>query len=707
MPISPPRLARFRAAALLIALLLGLGAINAEAQSGPARANHIDARLVAESTAPAPGKDTRLAIAMRPEEGWHGYFENPGDAGLGMQLDWDLPPGVTVGLIHYPVPTTLVIAGLMNYVYEEDYAPLVDLTLDPSIAPGTPLPIRVKAQWLACTDEICVPEQAELGIDLVAGDGSVAPATTGLFDAWRAKLPAPLGSPATFLADGKSFRLSVPLPAAAKVADPYFFILDDKVLDYAAPQRAYRDGDRLILETAGRGAGPDAIQGLLKIGPGIGLWVEAKRGPVTVAGTLLTPETAESAPGSDGDRLILLVGALGGALLGGLLLNIMPCVFPILSLKAISLAKAGGDGAAARREALAYTAGVLLVCVGLGALLLAFRALGEQIGWAFQLQDPRIVLLLMLLVTAIAFNLAGLFEVPGIGAGSALAARGGPGGAFWTGALAAFVATPCTAPFMAGAIGTALLLPTIGALLVFAGLGLGLALPFLLIAYVPALRTRLPRPGAWMDRFRRIMAVPMFLTALWLAWVLGRQTGVDGLLIGIAAAMGAALLLWWLGNRQRGGLAGGVLAVLGAIVLAGAGVVLLPNGADAANGSAQQARAATADRPLATVPFSEARLAELRQAGTPVFLYFTADWCITCKANEAAALQRDATAQAFAKAGVVVMEGDWTRRDAGITRFLEGKGRSGVPLYLYYAPGKEGEILPQVLTTGTLTNLVS
>jgi len=686
-------LAVFRTFWAIFLLALALPAAAQPLQRGP---NNITASLVAESADPAPGSTVDVAFAMTPKQGWHGYWENPGDAGLGMTLEWTLPKGVSVGPLRYPVPQTLIIAGLMNHVYEGPYAPLVALKLDPTLAPGTVLPISVKADWLACTDEICVPESATLTTRLTVGKNGIDKAARARFDAWRQRLPAPLGSEASFARDGRILRIAIPFPAAGAIDAPHFFARTDKALSYRAPQSFFRDGDRLIVETEVAGSDAAEIGGVLRIGENMGLDLVAKPGTVAPGGTRI--ESAAGNTTAEGDMLALLATALGGALLGGLLLNIMPCVFPILSLKAISLAKAGGDERAARRDALAYTAGIVLVCLALGGLLLALRAGGEQIGWAFQLQDPRIILALLLLVTAIAFNLAGLFEFATVSAGGSLTQKQGAAGSFWTGALAAFVATPCTAPFMAAAMGTALVLPWPAALLVFAGLGLGLALPFLAVGFVPALRRMMPRPGAWMSAFRRIMAVPMFLTALALIWLLGQQTGNNGVLFGLAAAMALALLLWWLGARQSAGRSGWI-ALAPSLAVVVAAIAALPINA------APSDSARTADATLPAQPFSEAKLAELRADGKPVFAYFTADWCITCKANEAAAIQREATAAAFRKAGVVVLEGDWTRRDAEISRYLEAQGRSGVPLYVWYAPGREPVILPQVLTVDTLTTL--
>jgi thiol:disulfide interchange protein len=369
----------------------------------------------------------------------------------------------------------------------------------------------------------------------------------------------------------------------------------------------------------------------------------------------------------------------------------MPCVFPILSLKALSLARAGETAAAARREALAYAGGVIATCLALGGLLLALRAGGAAIGWAFQLQDPRVILLLLLLITAIALGLAGLFQLPVVAAGDRLTRSEGLRGAFFTGALAAFVATPCTGPFMGAALGAALVLPTLGALAIFAGLGLGLALPFLLLGFVPALRRLLPRPGRWMETFQRILSLPMFLTALGLAWILGRQTGVDGMALGLGAALLLGIALWWLGRGGRW------RALIVLAVAVAAPPFQLP--------AEPAAQASQAEGPLAAEPFSEARLAELRAARTPVFVYFTADWCLTCKVNERGAMAAAEVADSFRARGIKVLAGDWTRGDPAIGRFLESHGRSGVPLYLYYAPGRDADVLPQLLTAATLTGL--
>ncbi|MES2495271.1 MAG: thioredoxin family protein [Pseudomonadota bacterium] len=676
---------------LCVALLL------IAAGAGTASAAHIRAKLEAETLRPAPGSRVTLALTMAPERDWHGYWFNPGDAGAPTDIAWTLPRGVAVSPMRYPVPQRLIVQGLMNYVYERPYALLMTLTVPKGLTPGTPIRIAGKARWLACSPTICVPEQGPVSVDLVVGDGAVTAASRGRFDAWRAKLPMPLGQAATFETKAGQVRVAIPFPKNRPMADPYFYPATDGVIDYGAPQAISRRGDRLIVElkAARTPQRVSAIEGLIAIGPDRGLMVIARPGKVPAAGIPIAGVGDKAGGGST--RTFLL--AIGGALLGGLLLNAMPCVFPILSLKALSLARSGETDRHARVEAVAYSTGIVLSCMALGAALLALRAGGAAAGWGFQLQDPRMVFALLLLVTAISLNLAGLFELRVVGIGEAMTKGRGAEPAFWTGVLAALVATPCSGPFMAGAVGAALLLPPVAAIAVFAGLGLGLALPFLLIGFVPSLRRRLPKPGVWMDRLRRILSVPMFLTALGLAWVLGQQTGVDRLILGIGAALMLGLALWWVGARQAQGKAHSWVPVAPALAAIVALLVLTPSG-----GSPAIAAQASQD---GIEPFSEARLASLQAQGKPVFLYFTADWCLTCKVNEKAAIERPVVHEAFAKAGVVVMVGDWTNGDPAIGRFLEGQGRSGVPLYLFYRRDGRVETLPQILSPGLLTGLAA
>lgn len=661
--------------------------------AAPLRAaeTNIIATLLVEGPV-APGGTVTLAIDMKPRPGWHGYWQNPGDAGQGMTLDWTLPAGSTVGALAYPVPGTLTMAGLMNHVFKTEYAVLVPLTAPTSARPGEVIELKAKARWLACTDEICVPEQGDLAARVTIGQPGLPDPR---FDAWRAAQPAPLGSPARFAWQGTTLRIAIPLPAAQQVVEPHLFLATERVVDYAAVQSFWRDGDLLVAEIPQAKFDPQrpaAIEAVLRLNPaGDGVIISAAPGAVPSGGV---PVPTKNAASQDQAPLALLILA---ALAGGLLLNIMPCVFPILSLKALSLARAGESQAQARAEGLAYTAGVVIACLALGGLLLGLRAAGQEVGWAFQLQEPLVVAALLLLAVAITANLLGLYEfmVPGF------ASEGSPQGAFATGLLAAFAATPCTGPFMAAAMGAALLLPPLPALLLFGALGLGIALPFLAIAWVPALRRRLPKPGPWMGKFRRWMALPMGLTALALAWLASRIGGdsFTFALILLAVIVIAALVL--LGRRQRHGRAagglwwGGLAAVLVLAALGLPGMVRTP--------------AASAEASLLDAqPFSEDALAKARASGKPVFLYMTADWCLSCKVNERVAIEREPTRDAFKQAGVIVLRGDWTRRDPAITRFLTAQGAAGIPLYLWYpAGGGTPRQLPQVLGPDSLVELAA
>ena len=396
------------------------------------------------------------------------------------------------------------------------------------------------------------------------------------------------------------------------------------------------------------------------------------------------------AGGRGGLALALLL-----ALAGGVLLNVMPCVLPILSLKVLGLAQGGGDRARARRHALWYTAGVLTAFAVVGLAVLGLRAAGQAMGWGFQLQQPGFVAAMALLMTAVGLSLSGVFSIGGsANLGQGLAARTGPVGDFFTGVLACVVASPCIAPFMGGALAYAFTAPAAVAVLVFLALGLGLALPFLLVGFVPALADRLPRPGAWMDTLKQVLAFPMYLTAIWLAWVLGRQRGVDAMALVAVGAAVMALALWWLERaRMRGGWLQRLPAVaLLAVALSSAWLVgRLP--APAATAIAAEG---------GSVPYSADGLQALRAAGTPVFVNMTADWCVTCKANERTTLSSEAFRAALARTGATYMVGDWTNVDPEISAFLEHHRAVGVPLYVVYPRGGgEGEVLPAVLDRDT------
>ena len=634
---------------------------------------------------PVPGETWMLALHFTPSsKEWHGYWSNPGDAGQGMDLQLNLPEGWVPGEPLYPVPQALVISGLMNHIYEGDYAVLVPVEVPEQAAVQNIVPVSGFVSYLACTDRVCVPQDARLQLR-EGGD----------FRKWQAEVAPALDSVAGYEVVRDRLRVGIPLPADMDLGDLHLFMGTGDfgsglAPDYAATQTFIREGDLLVVEMPlkrreGFDASPlpERIEGILALGEGQGVRFMAEQRDVPLEGV-----KPLRGPVDVPDLWVLLLAALAG----GLLLNIMPCVFPILSLKALALAKAGGDEMSARRDALAYTAGVVLACAGLGALIILLRSAGEQVGWAFQLQEPRVVGALFLLAVAITANFLGLFQVPGMAiAGGKPSMRG----SFGTGLLAAFVATPCTGPFMALALGAALVLRPVEGFAIFTALGIGLALPFLLIGFIPAWRRRLPKPGPWMERFRRWMALPMALPVLALAWLLWRIGGMEFLALVAALGLIAMLGLALVGLFQRRGSAAGLMAAVLVAVLT-LGTALLPP---------PQAEASAAQSLLDPQPFSDEALAQARASGQPVFVWFTADWCVTCKVNENLAIEREETRKAFEEAGVIAMRGDWTRKDEEIAGFLARQGAAGVPLYLWYPAGDDARQLPQVLTPDLLPQL--
>ena len=484
-----------------------------------------------------------LALRFTPSgEEWHGYWSNPGDAGLGMQLALDLPEGFTLGEALYPVPETLVqelpTGPLMNHIFKGAYTVLLPVQVaEDAVIRGLP-DVRGHVEYLACTDVVCVPQDAVLS----AGQG-------GDFSRWRAESAPLLDAGASFrmTTDGE-LSVAIPIPASVALPEPHVFVTELNLSDPSAPQSFRRMENMLVAELSApdwQELGPQSVEGILAFGDGSGVRFVATPGDVPPGGEPII--TMNSAAGVTPPLWSLILGAL----VGGLILNIMPCVFPILSLKAIALVRAGGSESEAKVEGVAYTAGVVLACVALGGIMLALRAAGEQVGWAFQLQSPGVVVALLVLAAVITANFAGLFELPSIDTGSG--PRKGAAGAFSTGLLAAVAATPCTGPFMAAALGAALLLPTPQALLLFAMLGLGLALPFLLLGFIPALRKALPKPGAWMETFRNVMAIPMGLTTLALIWLTVQLGGRGFALFAVVMLFGILLALVVVGRLQKAG----------------------------------------------------------------------------------------------------------------------------------------------------------
>jgi len=656
---------------LLVATLLLVVQPPASAAS-VATTPHFTASLAAESNTPGPGEKVALAITISPDPGWHTYWKNPGGTGLAPEFHWMLPAGVVAGPVAYPVPRELIAGGIASNVLTGRNILVTSLSLPTTMNEDEVLPVGLVLNLLVCSDGLCVPETTHLDLTLTTGNGAPATNAVSLFKAARHALAQPLSGEADYTVHDGTLTVSLP-PISGNLANAHVFIANERVLPGRETFSRTSHGITVTMP-AGKFKPGAALRGVIRV----------SNGP-DVQGYQF-----RIAPHRDliGDFWI----ALGGAILGGILLNLMPCVFPILSLKALTLAKAGGDELEARIEAIGYTAGAVGVLLILGGLVLAMKQAGHTVGWAFQLQDPAVVAILLLLTTAIATNLAGLYEIPS--PAFAVGHRRGLIGGVATGALAAFIATPCTGPFMAGALGVALVLPAPLAMTVFAGLGFGLALPFLCLGFISPVRRLLPKPGHWMVTLRRLLSLPMFATTIGLLWIVGRESGVSAMTLSLAAAALLGVSLWWLGLRQLGGRRGYPILAPGiaAVILAVAAVQT----------SASTARAAGM---LASQPYSASRLAALRNEGKPVFVFLTADWCLTCKMNEATSLSSTSVANAFAKAHVQVLEGDWTDGNPQVTQLLSAQGRVGVPLYLWYPVGGTVRQLPQVLTPRMLVKL--
>lgn len=682
--------------------------------AGPQRTERIEAELVPMSAWATPGSTAIVAVRQKIKPGWHTYWRNQGDSGGPTTLSWSLPDGVVPGDILWPLPERQRLQSLMNYGYSDVVFLPVPLQVPASVQAGQTLSLRVTAHFYVCSDEMCVPEDLDLALILPVRDGATPlnPRYGQAIQAVVASAPRPAGIEArAAFADGRLTLSATGGPLAGAAPKwAYFFPFEGGIIDHAAAQTGQRGAQGLTLTLApGRGLTANGLKPPLAgvLSTDLGAWeISADQGPAlpgaTGEGALGDGEAAQKPAASSTTPLAFLQAALF-ALLGGLILNLMPCVFPILAMKAAALSRSAHEPAEARRDGLAFPAGVLATFLVLAGALLALRAGGQALGWGFQLQSPGVVAALSLLMLAVALNLSGVFHVgaglQGAGHGP-LARLPGAAGAFFTGVLAVVVAAPCTAPFMAFALGAALLMPWPMALAVFLMLGLGLALPYVLISLSPRLLSRLPRPGPWMETLRNLLAFPMYGAALWLAWVYGRQTA-DALALLFGAALMLALALWLYGRSQAAPGKGRLAAVTAALsLIAAMGIAVLA--ARAAPASDEPGASATH---LASQPWSEQAVQAALAEGRPALVNFTADWCVTCKINESAALSSSRTAEAMQAANAVYLVGDWTRRDDAITAELQRHGRSGVPLYLLYTPGRtEPRILPQLLTEGTVVD---
>ncbi len=691
----PVRTSSLRALALAVLMLLVPAAVLAQS----VKTEHVELELISQGEA-VPGSETYVALRQKIEPQWHTYWRNSGDSGEATKIAFTLPAGWKAGDFVWKTPEKLPYAGvLMNYGYSDEVILPVALSVPANAQPGSIVPIKAAVTFLVCKD-ICVPGSAELSLNLKIAGAAPAqdPKWASVISKALADAPKPAGlaSAATFEAGSLKISATGDPLKGGDFPDAYFFPFSGAAIDHAKPQVIERgEGGLTITMTPSPTFKGAAVPGVLSIG-GTAFEVEGPQGPVLAGATGLGPPQA-AAKESD----ITLPLAIAFAFLGGLILNLMPCVFPILSMKAATLAAHAHEARAARAQGIAFLLGVLATFLILAALLIAARAAGEAVGWGFQLQSPPVTAGLAILMLLVALNLAGLFEIGTSvqGAGSSLASKSGLAGAFFTGALAVVVAAPCTAPFMAGALGYAVAQPPAVSLLVFAALGLGFAAPFTALAFAPGLLRKLPRPGPWMAVFKTVLAFPMFGAAAWLAWVFSGQAGQVALGVLLAASLVIAFSAWLFGLGQKSFATAwriGLQLVLPAALIAAA-VALAPVAKPQAAATAAASEAGNIPRE----PWDAARVTALQAEGKVVFVDFTADWCVTCKVNESTSLASKAVADAFAASNAVYMVGDWTLRDDKIAAELAKHGRSGVPLYLMFPKGGgEPVVLPQLLTEG-------
>ncbi len=657
---------------------------------------HIEAELVAQEAGAIPGGTVFVAVRQKIDKGWHTYWRNAGDSGDATKIAWTLPQGWKAGDIVWPTPTLQPAGPLMNYGYSGEVLLPVPIEV-PADAKGT-VELKAAVAFLVCAD-ICIPEDAVLTLSLpVAQQPGHDPKWGERLTQALAAAPKAAGLAAAFRREGEAVKLAVtgaPLKGA-DVSGAYFFPYSGKVIVHRDAQQIARGPDGLTLTLSPgfdftEGTPPAEIAGVLAL-KGAAYEITAAEGPSPPGASGLG--APQAAPRKGGLPLALLL-----ALAGGLVLNLMPCVFPILSMKAAALAGHAHEARGARLQGLAFLAGVLATFLALAGLLIALKAAGGAVGWGFQLQSPAVVAALSLIMLLVALNLSGVFEVGTSiqGAGGSLASREGLIGSFFTGTLAVVVAAPCTAPFMASAIGYAMTRSAVEALTIFGVLGLGLALPYVALSFAPGLLRRLPPPGPWMSVLRKGLAFPMYGAAAWLLWVLTQQAGSIGVARLLAAGVGVAFAAWLFGVGQRRNDAWMRFTLMG-LALAGwlaafAAVAIAP----------YDARAKAEAPETAVLPYeawSAERLVELRAEGRPVFVNFTAAWCVTCQVNEQVALATPGVADAFERTGAAYLKADWTNRDAAIAGALAEHDRAGVPLYLMYGRDGSVAILPQLLTEG-------
>ncbi|MEE2565934.1 protein-disulfide reductase DsbD family protein [Hyphobacterium marinum] len=661
----------------------------------------VEASLVTSRDTVQPGDRFHVGLRLEITDGWHTYWRNPGDSGEPTRIEWQLPDGFQAGEIVWPAPEVFPFGPLTNYGYAYEVVLPVEITVSPDVTPGFHT-LTGSATWLVC-EEICIPEGAAIEAYVTVGDApEVNRRGTALIERALSQAPGGEDGPVAGLRrTGERLLLTVATPddgvITGEIRNLRYFPYSGRLIDHSAEQA-------WALEAEGLAVDLQARDGTVDTGDGAGVltfetrldgrWQRRAIEVQPEAGARLFRPSGDAfartapVPFNAGTFAVSIVLAF----LGGLVLNLMPCVFPVLSIKALGFVeRAHADRSELRRHGLIFLGGVLAAFVGLAVTLVVLKSLGQPIGWGFQLQSPLIVGLLALLFSAIGFNLLGLFEVGTRlqSAGSRWANMDGDAGAFMTGLLAVVVAAPCIGPFAAGALSLALVQPAPVMIAVSAAMGLGLAAPYVLLSFQPGLLRRLPKPGMWMVRFKQVLAFPMFGAAIWLVWVASVQTGPTGLLWLLGAILALGFVVWSLGLN---GMARRVSAVLGLLVMIAAVVM------------AGQARA---DQELTAESWSPARVAELRAEGRPVFVEFTAAWCVSCQFNKQTTLNSRTVREAFDANGVAVLVADWTNRDDTIADAIRGHGAAGVPLYVMYpADGGEPVILPPILSTSIIVDAI-
>ena len=657
---------------------------------------HATVTLLSEQVKAEPDQTLWLALRFELIPHWHIYWRNPGASGSAPLIRWTLPAGWEAGEVQWPVPKRIRVGPLTNYGYEDSVSLLVPVEVPPGPLPAGPQTLIAEAEWLVCRVD-CIPESGRLTLELnKAGSGSIAATETReLFTAARAQWPTVTTLAGDYRLEGDTLAISVAMPdtLSPALADVWFAANEWGPVDASGVQRWEQTATAMTLTVPAGDvppAGDAPLQGLLV--------VESEH-----KGTLLRsgyPLRLAAQPPAAANRNLSLMTALVFAFLGGLILNIMPCVLPVLSIKILGFVReAGANQQRLTAHGLVYASGVLASFTVLATLLLMLRAGGASLGWGFQLQSPLLVTLLAYLMLLVGLNLSGVFSIGGrlMDAGQSLTRSGGLLNTFATGVLAVIVASPCTAPFMGAALGFAITRTGGEALAVFLTLGAGFTLPVLLLSLFPGWLRFIPKPGRWMKTFQQVLAFPMFATAAWLLWVLSQQTearAYAGALAGLVAVAFAAWLYgqWRPGRWRLGLLAAGLAAFLALAI-----------GPMVASEAPATSRAAAQDE----TPWSEQRVQALSAAGRPVFVNFTAAWCITCKVNEQLALSTDNTRALFEARSVAYLVADWTRRDPVISQQLERYGRSGVPLYLLYSPAADQPlVLPQLLTEGIVAEAI-